>query len=451
MNMKSVPILIILFLALLPAGSTALAGQAPPAAIADQAAPDPDLQGRIIDWVCEKLNANYVYPDLAAKMEKHVHRQFKGGAYRKNISTADFLGALTRDLFSVCKDAHLRVSLNPNPPPPDSASDLEKEKARLEQLEKDRSENFYFRQCERLSGNVGYVRFDKFVDARYSGPTAVAAMNFLGNCDALIIDLRFNGGGSGTLIQLLLSYFFDKPVHYNNMYIRNRNVTEQNWTSAHVQGSKMTALDLYVLTSGYTFSAAEEFTYDLMNLGRATIVGARTGGGAHPVTFLYQRELHVELKVPHGRSFNPKTGLDWEGTGIEPDVKASREEALAVAHALALKNLYLKAPAEQKERRKWDWQYQEARARPFAVDAGMLRSYAGQYGPVRIAYANGGLVVFEPKQSQPQRLCPLSDTMFVIDGISHIRVQFEKDDSGAVIGLLSIMADGQQQRLAKSQ
>jgi len=451
MNVKCTAVLMFVFYVLLPAGSAPLPGQAPPAAAADQAALAPAVQGKIIDWVCEELNANYVFPDLAAKMEKHVRKQFKAGAYRKNKSTADFLSALTRDLFSVCKDAHLRVSFNANPPPPDSASDGEKEKARLEQLEKDRSENFYFRQCERIEGNVGYLRFDKFADARQGGATAVAAMNFLAHCDALIIDLRFNGGGSGTMIQLLLSYFFDEPVHYNSMTIRNRNVTEQNWTSAHVQGPKMAALDLYVLTSDYTFSAAEEFTYDLKNLNRATIVGATTGGGAHPEEFHYLRGLQVELKVPHGRSFNPKTGLDWEGTGIEPDVKTAKEKALDVAHTLALKNLYLKAPAQQKEKRKWDWQYREARFNPLAVDAGVLKSYAGRYGPLRVDWADGRLLLFEPGQNQPKMMCPLSDSLFVIDGISHIRAQFEKDDNGAVTALLGIMADGKRQRLAKSQ
>jgi len=451
MNVKCIAVLIFVMYVLLPAGSAALPGQEPPTTVVAQAALAPAVKGKIIDWVCEKLNANYVFPDLAAKMEKQVRKQLKAGAYKQNKATPDFLRALTRDLLSVCKDAHLRVSFNPNPPPPDSASAQEKEKARLEQLEKDRSENFYFRQCERLAGNVGYIRFDKFADARYGGPTAVAAMNFLANCDALIFDLRFNGGGSGTLIQLLLSYFFDEPVHYNSMYIRNRNVTEQNWTSAHVQGPKMTGLDLYVLTSGYTFSAAEEFTYDLKNLNRATIVGASTGGGAHPVEFLYQREWHVELKIPHGRSFNPKTSLDWEGTGIEPDVKVSREKALDVAHTLALKNLYLKAPAQRKEKRQWDWQYQEARINPLAVDAEILKRYAGQYGPLRVAFEDGRLLLFEPGQSQPKMLCPLSDSLFVIDGNSNIRGQFEKDDSGVVTALLGIMAGGAQQRLAKSQ
>ena len=446
MDAKHIGLSIIACLVFLPALPGVLPGMADEPAVLDASA-----QGKIIDWVCKELNANYVYPEVAAKMEKHVHKKFMGNAYRQFKAVADFLRALTQDLVSVCEDPHLRVSFNPDPPPPDSASAQEKEKAALEKLKRDRRENFLFRKCELLPGNVGYVRLDKFADARHGGPTAVAAMNFLAHCDALIFDLRFNGGGTGTMIQLLLSYFFDEPVHLSSSYNRSRDVIEQDWTTAHVQGPKMTAVDLYVLTSEYTFSAAEAFTYALKNLGRATIVGETTRGGAHPAVYHYQREWNVELKIPNGRAFNPKTGLDWEGTGIVPDIKASAEKALDVALALALKSLYLKAPADQKEGRKWDWQYQEARIHPAAVNVEILKRYAGQYGPLRISWADGRLLLFEPGQSQPKTLCPLSDILFVIDGNSDIRVQFEKDGNGSVTALLGVMADGGNQRLEKSE
>jgi len=451
MHVKSSNVLRTGFFILLTTATLAHSTRTLPSEVGDRAALNPAAQARIIDWVCGELNANYVFPDLAAKMEKQVRRQLKAGAYRQSKTFPDFLQALTRDLVSVCEDPHLRVSFNPDPPPPDTASAQEKEKAALEKLKRDRSENFYFRQCQRLPGNVGYVRLDQFTDACHGGATAVAAMNFLAHCDALIFDLRFNGGGSGTMIQLLASYFFDEPVHLSSSFNRSRDVTAQDWTSAFVPGPKMTAMDLYVLTSDYTFSAAEAFTYALKNQGRATIVGDTTRGGAHPAEYHYQREWHVELKIPNGRTFNPKTGLDWEGTGIAPDINASPENALDVAHTLALKNLYLKAPADLKEKRKWDWQYQEARINPAAVDGEILKRYAGRYGPLRIGWADGGLQLFEPGQDQPKTLCPLSDTLFVIDGNSDIRVQFEKENDGSVTALMGIMADGTTQRLDKSE
>ena len=411
---------------------------------------DQQSKEKIINWVCDKLNENYVFPEVAKNMEDYVWKQFKEGKYQQVNSIQELTSVLTQDLRSICKDKHLRVQFNPNPPPPDTASDEEKEKLRKERTESERKANFHFKKIENLSGNVGYLRFDVFCDALYAGSTAVAAMNFLANCDALIIDLRNNGGGSGTMVQLMLSYFFDEPVHYNNMYLRKRNVTEQNWTSAYVEGPKMTDVDLYVLTSRNTFSAAEEFTYDLKNLNRATVVGETTGGGAHPVELHYLRDLNIELKVPFGRSFNPKTGLNWEGIGIEPNVKTSKEKAFDTAYTLALKNLYEKSEEAQKEILKWKLEYQEALLNPVAVDSEILKSYAGQYGPVRITFDEGELYLLEPGESEFKRLCALSETLFVIDGNEEIRGQFERDKNGEVVALYGILSDGSKQRIPKT-
>jgi C-terminal processing protease CtpA/Prc len=275
-------------------------------------------------------------------------------------------------------------------------------------------------------------------------------MNFLANCDALIIDLRENGGGSGTLIQLLLSYFFDEPVHYNNMYFRKKDFTEQNWTSAYVVGPKMTEVDLYVLTSSRTFSAAEEFTYDLKNLERATIVGETTGGGAHPVEMHYLRALNVELKVPFGRSFNPKTGIDWEVKGIEPHIKIEKNKAFDKAYTRALKNLYLHAKGDEREKRKWHWEYRHALDNPLLVDIEILKSYVGQYGPLRIILENKNLYLFEPDDSEPKKLCALSKTLFVIDGNDQIRGEFETDENGEVVAIQGITTDGSKSGFPKS-
>ena len=162
---------------------------------------------------------------------------------------------------------------------------------------------------------------------------AVGAMAFLANCDALIIDLRDNGGGNPEMIQLLSSYFFSgEPRHLNSFYYRLDEKTEQYWTLPYVPGSKLADTDLYVLTSSYTFSGAEEFTYNLKNMKRATIVGETTGGGAHPVRMEILND-HFAIGVPYARAVNPISKTNWEGTGIEPDVKVPAAQALDKAQA----------------------------------------------------------------------------------------------------------------------
>jgi len=43
--------------------------------------------------------------------------------------------------------------------------------------------------------------------------------------------------------------------------------------------------------------------------------------------------------VPYAHPINPVTKGDWEGTGVEPDVKVSAADALATAEKLAVDKL----------------------------------------------------------------------------------------------------------------
>ena len=139
------------------------------------------------------------------------------------------------------------------------------------------------------------------------------------------------------MVQFLCSYFFGrKPVHLNSLYWRPSGRTDEFWTLKDLPGKRMPDVDLFILTSRRTFSGAEEFTYHMKNLKRATIVGDTTGGGAHPVNMKAVNEAFV-LVVPVGRAINPISKTNWEGVGVEPDVKISSEKALATAHLLALR------------------------------------------------------------------------------------------------------------------
>lgn len=306
---------------------------------------DQGTRKAVIDEIIKKINDIYVFPDVAKKMEKHLRQQLKKGAYKTVTEPAEFADVLTKDLRDICHDLHLRVRYFTEPPrqrqgqPPDPVEI----KKRLEFV------NSQFEKAERLPGNIGYLKFNGFMSAGYGGATAVAALNFLAHCDALIIDLRQNGGGSPTMIQLISSYFFDELKHLNSFYIRKTDETKQFWTQSHVQGPRMTDTDLYILTSRRTFSAAEEFTYNMKNMKRATIVGETTGGGAHPVEFHYFDKLQFGITVPFGRAINPISGTNWEGTGIKPHIEVPQQEALDKAYHLALNKLVEKTENTEKK------------------------------------------------------------------------------------------------------
>jgi len=229
-------------------------------------------------------------------------------------------------------------SAEPLPPEREDRGPSHEDIAR--QIEFMRTVNFGFEKVERLPGNVGYIDLRGFQPAQFGAETVVAAMNFLANTDALIIDLRRNGGGEPAMVALISSYLFGpEPVHLNDLYFRPDNSTRQWWTLPYVPGKRYgEKKEVYVLTSNRTFSAAEEFTYNLKNLKRATIVGETTGGGAHPGGPRRINE-HFGIWVPSGRAINPITKTNWEGTGVKPDVDVPADQALKVAHIAALKKV----------------------------------------------------------------------------------------------------------------
>jgi C-terminal processing protease CtpA/Prc len=175
-----------------------------------------------------------------------------------------------------------------------------------------------------------------------------AACSLRADTDALILDLRRNGGGDPEAVKTLLSYFFGKRTHLNDLYFRQGNKTIEYRTNERVPGRKYLDKPVYVLTSKRTGSGAEECAYDLQSLHRATIVGTSTWGGANPGDF-YRLTDHFEAFIPSGRAINPYTRKNWEGTGVIPDV-AESGDALVAAEKLALKKLLETATGDDKER-----------------------------------------------------------------------------------------------------
>ncbi len=294
---------------------------------------DAKTRTRVIDGAIENLNSSYVSPELAKKMEDSVRARQKKGEYDAVNDGDAFAKKLTDDFREVSHDKHLMVDFSPakipeRPEGPPDANAIAEYRKQMEKM------NCGFDKVEILSGNVGYVKFDMFADPDICGPTVVAAMNFVANVDAIIFDLRENGGGDPKMVALVSSYLFSKPTHLNDLWERKSDSTSQYWTLPYVPGKRLDGKPAFVLTSKQTFSGAEEFTYNLKNLKRATIVGETTGGGAHPVSG-HRIDDHFMIGVPFAKAVNPISKTNWEGTGVEPDVKVSAADALATAQKLA--------------------------------------------------------------------------------------------------------------------
>jgi hypothetical protein len=299
---------------------------------------DAATRSRVIDGAIAQLNESYVFPETAKKMEEAVRARQKRSEYDKITDGDTFATKLTENLQEVSHDKHLHVNYSPvkMPERPEGGSPSPEEVAQYrKQMER---MNCGFEKVEHLSGNIGYVKFTMFADPDVCGATAVAAMNFLSNVDAIIFDLRENGGGDPKMVALISTYLFEKPTHLNDLWERKGDATHQYWTLPYVPGKRLEDKPVFVLTSKQTFSGAEEFCYNLKNLKRATLVGESTGGGAHPVSG-HRIDDHFMIGVPFARAINPISKTNWEGTGVEPDVKVAAPDALAKAEKLALEKV----------------------------------------------------------------------------------------------------------------
>jgi C-terminal processing protease CtpA/Prc len=289
----------------------------------------------VIDGAIANLDSFYVFPEVAKRIADSLQARLGRGAYNEYANAMSFAFRLNDDVRAIGHDKHMRVDYSARPlpvqqasssPPPDVVARRQKQMDEM---------NCGFVKVEQLEGNIGYLKFNAFADPELCAGTASAAMNFVAASRALIIDLRDNGGGSPAMVDYIASYLFSQRTHLNDLWTRRTNKTEEFWTRDTLPGRRFGGeKPVYVLTSSRTFSGGEEFTYDLKSIKRATIVGETTGGGAHPVSG-HRINDHFIIGVPFARAINPTTHTNWEGTGVEPDVKVPAADALTTAERLA--------------------------------------------------------------------------------------------------------------------
>jgi hypothetical protein len=310
------------------------------------AQPAPDLpvdaatRTKVIERALATLTRYYVFPEVAAKIDSEVRRRVAAKKYDGVTSGRAFAELLTNDLRVVNHDMHIGVEFSVEPVP-----DLKVgQKLTPAQREQEHREfvftNAGFVKVERLAGNVGYLRLDRFAPPEEAAARMAAAMSLVTDTGALIIDMRSNGGGWPATVGLLISYLYpaEQELHLHDLYSRRDGSTHQYWTSIEVSGKRYIEKPVYVLTSTHTFSAAEGFAYDVQALRRATIVGEVTGGGAHP-SMLEKLDTNFLLSIPNARVINTVTHTDWEGTGVKPDVAVPADRALDVAYLAALQRV----------------------------------------------------------------------------------------------------------------
>lgn len=298
--------------------------------------------------------------------------------------------------------------------------------------------NFGFQRVEILRGNIGYIDLREFAPAEAGSRAAAAAMQFVADSHALIIDLRRNGGGDPAMVQLLCSYLIEPGVLLNSLYWRPSNQTSQFWTLPVVPGERMVDRPVYVLIGARTGSAAEEFAYNLRTLERGTLVGRTTYGAANP-----GQDIDLgdgwSVFVSTGKAINPITGGNWEGSGVEPHISVSEAAALTEAHTLALNAAFARVEGGL-ARQELEWARDYLRAVQSPVAAGEAETLAGSYGD-RTIFLEGGRFWYQRGERMAEALVRASPTLFYLDSSDTLRLRFDMSGESAS-GLIEEFSDG---------
>lgn len=311
-------------LPLQPVPAAAAAAQAgPPPVTAPAKAIDQGARQAVVEKLAQSMRDRYVFPDVGEQAAAAITAALARGDYNGLNDPAALAARLTTDLAAVAHDKHLRIISQASAPPPPGpgAGPAFHDEAGIVRADK-------------LASDIGYIEISGFPPPPVFKPVLDRALARLKGSRALIIDDRRNGGGVPQSVAYLVSYLLPpgEPVTVIEFIGRTPGTREfkRDRTMTTPTPFNFAGVPIYVLTSKATFSGGEEFAYDLKTMKRATLVGEVTGGGANPVGPV---SLGYDLvaAMPGGRPESPITKTNWEGVGVEPDVKVPAAEALGAA------------------------------------------------------------------------------------------------------------------------
>ena len=399
-----------------------------------------------VNDVAVLINDYYFDAQRAAKIAGELRREADAGEYDRLTDPDDLAVELTRRLKPL--DGHFNVvwegAASGSTAAPESARDMQPvPPADFEAV--DRRANYGFRRVERLPGNIGYIDLAFAANIDFKDPKSPAqaaadgALALVRGADAVILDLRGNGGGSPAMVGYLVSAFLERGKDVYNVF-HSREGTESERPDV-AYPSPMLTVPLYILTSARTASAAEAIAYTLQTCGRAKIVGERSAGAANP-GMMFRTPQGFAIFVSTGSPTNPLNGRNWENGGVQPDIETSGERALARAQVLALEGILAGSIAgiEQVDAQ-WALDALRASVRPYTP--ARLSSYVGTYGPFEVTVSRGTLEAQRGRQPA-LALVPLQKDVFYVEGEPARRFFFVRtNDRVVAVEVRRSRGDGQ--------
>ncbi|MNX68482.1 putative CtpA-like serine protease [compost metagenome] len=397
---------------------------------------DQKAQREVVADLKAALQQNYVFPDRIPAISAELDRRVQVAP----IEAEPFAETLAQGMVKASEDLHFSVVFDPDEVAADRRAKASGETSTQAQRDGERAANFGFRDARRLDGGLAYVRFDFFADPQYAQETAAAAMRFAEGSKGLIFDLRYNNGGVLEMAQLLMSYLYpsgkDQQFFDYNYNDKGVQVARSQWSLAAVPGQRSGDIPVVVLTGSTSFSAAEWMAFSLQKLGRATVIGEQTAGGAHPVTRVPIDDRFM-LQVPFGQIRDPIDGKDFEGVGVTPDLVVPASDALLTAQKFLLQRRAEAGDAEAK----WALVPIELALAGQVPSAADLDEAVGAYEgrtlvrtPTGLAYHWRGRFVLA--------LDPIGKDLFAVQGTDDYRFRLVRVD-GTVTGLERVEKSGE--------
>lgn len=391
-----------------------------------------DQRDAMLDAIKAAFRKSYVFPEKMPAIIAKLDRAKADGRY--NVTNPnEFAGLITSDLRDASQDGHAFLQYDPQRYAAATASPAASAGQDLVGFDAAAARRGHHGLTELriLAGNIRYLKITGF--AWVSDETGQAyddAMRFLKGGDAIIIDLRGNGGGWPEAVQYLVSHFLKAGTLEITFHQAGQDPV-QTRVLDNLPAGRMIGKPLYVLIDQASASAAESFAYDVQQFKLGKLVGAVTAGAANNNEFVPIAPGFM-LSVSIGRPVHPVSKTNWEGTGVTPDVPVAPPHALDHAHALALRTL-LEEHRAPEIRADYAWALPEVEARIHAVTmpATIMEAALGSYGPYIVAVEKGHLWVARPGHPlwpAPRRMIPLkADGLFAVDGIEILRIGLKPD------------------------
>lgn len=289
----------------------------------------------IANAIAVLMRDGYVFPEIAGRVSSYLTTQAASGVYDA-LDEDTFAVLLTDELRAGSGDLHLRVCHANDAHRPETAGDTVREQN--DRAEHCRQMGYGIDPANRTNSGVAVLRIREFVEPSLSRNAFESALNSVADAPALVIDLRACVGGDPETVALVCSHLFDVRTQLSSVVPRAA-PEAQFWANPSPYDERFGGQKpVLIAVANFTFSGAEMLAYDLQASGRATVVGAITGGGANPCAFHWPSP-HFSLLLPEATSINPITGTNWEGRGVVPDVICAEENALTIAISLAEKRI----------------------------------------------------------------------------------------------------------------